>query len=148
MPVGGRRDRLTCRRWSTAGRVMRCSLRGEAATCCITPLINKIKEKQMNKLLSMIIAAMFATVSVNAIAQDKKADDTKKAAPATTDAKKAAPAKTDTKKAAPAKTDTKKAAPAKSDTKKAAPAKSDTKKAAPAKADDKKAAPAKTDDKK
>ena len=77
MPAGRRGNWLICRHWSTAGRVMRCSVRGEAATCCITPLINKIQEKHMNKLLSMIIAAMFAAVSVNAIAQDQKADDTK-----------------------------------------------------------------------
>jgi len=32
----------------------------------------------MTKLLSMIIAAMFAAVSVNAIAQDKKKDEGKK----------------------------------------------------------------------
>ena len=33
----------------------------------------------MNKFLAMILAATFAVVSVNAIAQDKKKDDKKKA---------------------------------------------------------------------
>ena len=33
------------------------------------------EEKEMSKILSMIVAAMFAAVSVNAVAQDKKKED-------------------------------------------------------------------------
>jgi Ni/Co efflux regulator RcnB len=67
------------------------------------------QEKEMKKLLSMIVAAMFAAVSVSALAasyagaQEKK-DDPKKA-PAKTDSAKKAPAKTDSAKKAPAKTE-------------------------------------------
>ena len=67
----------------------------------------------MKQLLSMIVAAMFAAVSVSALAQDKK-DDPKKS---TTEAKKAPKSKEATKKAdAKPKTDAKKTKPA--DTKK------------------------------
>ena len=90
----------------------------------------------MKQLLSVLLAATFAAVSVSAIAQDKKASDKsmeKKAAPKSD--KKAAAPKSDKKAAAP-KSDKKAAAP-KSDKKAAAP-KSDKKAAAPK--SDKKAA--------
>jgi hypothetical protein len=63
----------------------------------------------MKQLLSVLLAATFAAVSVSAIAQDKKATE-KKAAPAKSAEKKAAPAKSAEKKAAPAKSTEKKAA--------------------------------------
>lgn len=83
----------------------------------------------MNKLLSTLIAALFAAVSVSAIAADAPKKDEKAAAAPATDAK-AAPTKD--AKAAPVKVA--KAAPAKGA--KAAPAKDA--KAAPAKAAEKK----------
>jgi DNA-binding protein HU-beta len=64
----------------------------------------------MNKLLTVIVAAMFAAVSATAFAASHAGapmKDDKKAA-AKSDAKKAAPAKTTSKKAAPAKTEAKK----------------------------------------
>ena len=66
----------------------------------------------MKQLLSVLLAATFAAVSVSAIAQDKKAEKSmeKKAAPAKSAEKKAAPAKSAEKKAAPAKSTEKKAA--------------------------------------
>jgi outer membrane biosynthesis protein TonB len=123
-------------------RVIRCG--GEAATCCVTPLINKIQEKEMNKLLSMIIAAMFAAVSVNAIAQDKKADEKK------TEAKKAEPKKAEAKKAEPKKADDKKKSePKKADAKKKSePKKAEAKKMEPKKAEAKKMEPKKDEPKK
>ena len=55
----------------------------------------------MKQLLSVLLAATFAAVSVSAIAQDKKAEKMeKKAAPAKSAEKKAAPAKSTEKKAA------------------------------------------------
>jgi hypothetical protein len=95
---GGRQDRAG--RLAPVNRRARCAFiaAGEAATCCVTPLISKIQENEMSKLLSMIVAAMFAAVSVTAIAQDKKKDEKKmekkemKAEP-----KKAEPKKADAK---------------------------------------------------
>jgi Ni/Co efflux regulator RcnB len=73
----------------------------------------------MKKLLSMIIAATFAAVSVSALAashagaQEKK-DEAPKKAPAKTDSAKKAPAKADTAKKTQPKTDSaKKKTPAK-----------------------------------
>jgi hypothetical protein len=65
----------------------------------------------MKQLLSVLLAATFAAVSVPAIAQEKKAEKKsmeKKAAPAKSAEKKAAPAKSAEKKAAPAKSTAKK----------------------------------------
>ena len=65
----------------------------------------------MNKLMTVIVAAMFAAVSATAFAASHAGapmKDDKKAA-TKTDAKKAAPAKTDAKKAAPKKAEPKKA---------------------------------------
>jgi hypothetical protein len=39
--------------------------------------LNPLREESMNKLIAMVFAALFAAVSVSAIAQDKK-DDKKK----------------------------------------------------------------------
>ena len=67
----------------------------------------------MNKLMTVIVAAMFAAVSASAFAASHTGapmKDDKKAA-TKTEAKKAAPKKTEAKKAAPKSTDAKKAAP-------------------------------------
>jgi len=77
----------------------------------------------MNKLMTVIVAAMFAAVSASAFAASHTGapmKDDKKAA-TKTDAKKAAPKKTEAKKAAPKSTDAKKAAPKSTDATKAAP---------------------------
>jgi Ni/Co efflux regulator RcnB len=63
----------------------------------------------MKQLLSVLLAATFAAVSVSAIAQDKKAEKKMEKSEKSMD-KKAAPAKSTEKKAAPAKSTEKKAA--------------------------------------
>ena len=67
----------------------------------------------MNKLLTVIAAAMFAAVSASAFAASHTGAPMKeeKKAATKTDAKKAAPKKTEAKKAAPKSTDATKAAP-------------------------------------
>ena len=80
-PMGG-----AARRAGRQGMVNRFRFRaffawGEAATRCVTPLKNYLSgETEMTKLLSMILAAMFAVASVSAIAQDKKKEEPKKEA--------------------------------------------------------------------
>ena len=66
----------------------------------------------MNKLLTVIVAAMFAAVSASAFAASHAGAPMKK------DEKKAAPAKAEAKKAAPKKDEMKKAAPKKDEKKK------------------------------
>src|SRR3954470_24630710 len=71
----------------------------------------------MKQLVTVLLAAAFAAMSVSAIAQDKKAEKE-------TTAKKAAPAKSTEKKAAPAKSTEKKASTKKSSDKKSTDSKS------------------------
>lgn len=64
----------------------------------------------MKQLVTVLLAAAFAAMSVSAIAQDKKAEKSmeKKAAPAKSAEKKAAPAKSTEKKASTKKSTEKK----------------------------------------
>jgi hypothetical protein len=54
-------------------RLARYTLRGQEE-CVASPCSNTNQEKRMSKLLAMLVAATFAAMSVNAVAQDKKKD--------------------------------------------------------------------------
>jgi Ni/Co efflux regulator RcnB len=88
------------------------------------------QEKEMKKLLSLIVAAMFAAVSVSALAashagaQEKKDEAPKKTQATKTDSAKKAPA--DSAKKTPAKADTAKKTQPKTDSAKKTPAKTTT----------------------
>jgi hypothetical protein len=72
---GGRQD------WSTAFNLARFSAWGRGGISLRHPIkTTQSGDLQMTKLLSIIIAAMFAAASVSAIAQDKKKEEPKKEA--------------------------------------------------------------------